>query len=190
MTKINLYACATIAVATLVSAAAVSAADGSQRHAGPVSADNIHRLEAWGTPGPIVAADGLYFAGQPDADGFVQAAAAGVTKVINIRHADEVNWDIAAAVENAGMAYYNVPLVLSSQGIDAASAARISELVQALAGEQVLVHCASGNRVAVWWALHLAAEHGMGADDVVRLAELAGMKPALAPLVESHLRAQ
>ena len=97
-------------------------------------------------------------------------------------------WDISAAVQNAGMEYHHVPLVLSREGIDAASAARISELVQALAGETVLIHCASGNRVAVWWALHLAAEHGMKVDDVIQLAELAGMNTALAPLVEANLR--
>ena len=176
------------AVAGLLMSSAVGAGEAPRQHAGPVSADTIHRLEAWGTPGPIVAADGLYFAGQPDPGGFAQAAAAGVTQVINIRGADEVNWDIAAVVENAGMEYHHAPLVLSRQSIDAASAARISALVQELAGETVLIHCASGNRVAVWWALHLAAEHGMNVDDVVQLAEFAGMQTALAPLVEANLR--
>ena len=176
------------AIAGLLMSSAVGAGEATQQHAGRVSADTIYRLEAWGTPGRIVAADGLYFAGQPDPSGFAQAAAAGVTQVINIRGAEEVNWDISAAVQNAGMEYHHVPLVLSREGIDAASAARISELVQALAGETVLIHCASGNRVAVWWALHLAAEHGMKVDDVIQLAELAGMNTALAPLVEANLR--
>ena len=77
---------------------------GSDRlHAGEVAAADIERTVKWGTPQPVVAVDGFYFSGQPDAPGFQQAAAAGVTQVINLRGPQEVDWDVAGAVQAAGM---------------------------------------------------------------------------------------
>ena len=150
----------------------------------------VQTLPAWGSSAHVVAAGGFYFAGQPDAAGFAQAAAAGVTTVINIRGPEEADWDVGAAVQQAGMAYFNEPLVLSEEHIDSASAARISRLVEDKGDGTVLIHCASGNRVAIWWALHLAAHKGVDGETAVALARQAGMKADLAPLVKQHLQPQ
>lgn len=180
-----------VAASVLVCVSAADTARAGEHisaHQGLVTGDMVQSLPPWGSAEHVVAADGFFFAGQPDAVGFAQAAAAGVTAVINIRGPQEVDWDVAAAVAQAGMAYVNEPLVLSRNGIDQASVVRISALLQELAGEQVLIHCASGNRVALWWALHLIDQHGLDDSAAVALAQQAGMRPALAPLVKQHLQ--
>jgi len=178
----------TVAILSTWAAGFAAAAEPAVSHQGAVTPEAVQTLPPWGSSAHVVAADGFYFAGQPDAAGFAQAAAAGVTTVINLRRPDEVEWDVGAAVRQAGMAYFNEPLLMGRDGIDAASVARISQLVADKPDGQVLIHCASGNRVAVWWALHLAAQHGMASQQAVAMAQQAGMKPALAPLVERHLQ--
>jgi len=51
------------------------------------------------------------------------------------------------------------------------------------------VHCASGNRVAAWWATHLVDEHDMNADASLDLARKAGLtKSSLSKLVQHQLK--
>ena len=168
--------------------AGVLQAESAGLHAGEVAAADIERTVKWGTPQPVVAVDGFHFSGQPDAPGFQQAAAAGVTHVVNLRGPQEVDWDVAAAVQAAGMTYHNLPLTFDNKGLNATSASRISALVDSLAGEKILVHCASGNRVAVWWATHLVSAHQLDASQAVNLAKQAGMKAELEPLLRAALQ--
>jgi uncharacterized protein (TIGR01244 family) len=145
---------------------------------------------AWGKAEHVVAVEQLYLASQPDYQGYAAAAQSGVTAVINVRAADELDWDAAAAVEQAGMQYFNEPLIMSEHSLDAASLQRISKLVKRLQaeGETVMVHCSSGNRVAAWWAVDLAVSQKLDAPQAISVARKAGLtKPELIQLVEAQL---
>ena len=171
--------------------------DTAQTHAGVLQPARVTHLAGWGTAEHVVEADDLYIAGQPDAKGYAAAAQAGVLAVINIRQPDEVDWDVAATVNNAGMQYFNEPLVIDEKdGINVDSALAISQLLAKLQAElgdnqTVLVHCSSGNRAAAWWALHLAQAHGEPAERALVLGRMAGMtKPELIEAASAALQRQ
>ena len=157
-------------------------------HLGPLEASAAPVIAPWRLSTTAVrSADSWLFAGQPDAQGFVGAARAGVTAVLNIRQPQEVDWDVAAAAEAAGIRYANVPLDIGPQGVDQASVAAIEAQLAQWQDQVVLIHCASGNRVALWWALHLAQVHGLDVETSIALAQQAGMRPILIPLLQSQL---
>ena len=171
--------------------------DAVQSHTGVLQPARVTHLTGWGTAEHVVETDALYLAGQPDAEGYALAAQAGVLAVINIRQPGEVDWDMAAAVEKSGMQYFNVPLVIDeTDGINLDSARAISELLvklQTKGGDKhtVLVHCASGNRAAAWWALHLADAHGEPVERALVLGRMAGMtKPELVQATDAALQRQ
>jgi len=151
--------------------------------------DSISALGPWGSARQVISVDEFFFSGQPDAAGFAQAAAQGVSVVINIRGPREVGWDVAGAAQGAGLKYYNEPLLVNASGLDSDSIGRINDLIAQHDGERILVHCASGNRVAAWWATHLVEAHRMNADAAVTLARKAGLtSSSLAVRVREQFR--
>ncbi len=85
--------------------------------------------------------------GQPTEEQLAVMAAAGVRHVVNLRTAGEqVDFDERQAVEALGMTYYSIP-VEGAGGINGANAGTLLGILAASAGEPVLVHCATGNRV-------------------------------------------
>ncbi|WP_369349921.1 sulfur transferase domain-containing protein [Stenotrophomonas sp. JAG2] len=121
----------------------------------------------------------LYTAGQPSAAELQQAAAAGVTTLIDLRQPDEVRgFDETAAAERLGLRYVRIP-VAGAAGLTAANA---QALRTALAQSQgpVLLHCASGNRAGALLAL-LQAREGASVDDALTFGRAAGMTSLEAP---------
>jgi protein tyrosine phosphatase (PTP) superfamily phosphohydrolase (DUF442 family) len=102
------------------------------------------------------------------------AKESGVTTVVNLRSPAEMNFDEAAAAQEAGLNYYQVPVSSRGDSFDSEAFARIKELVQAHPGEPMLLHCASGNRVTGWLAVHLVEDHGMSLDAALPIAQSAG----------------
>lgn len=121
----------------------------------------------------------LYTAGQPSAAELQQAAAAGVTTLIDLRQPDEVRgFDETAAAERLGLRYVRIP-VAGAAGLTEANA---KALRTALAQSQgpVLLHCASGNRAGALLAL-LQAREGASVDDALTFGRAAGMTSLEAP---------
>ena len=117
---------------------------------------------------------GLYTGGQPGVEDWSTLAAAGVRTVINLRTADELQGrDARAEVEAAGLRYVEIP-VAGAGGIDADKAAQLSALLSGADG-QVLVHCASGNRVGGLLAVAMA-QSGMDPEQAIAFGRSAGMK--------------
>lgn len=116
----------------------------------------------------------LYTSGQPAAGDWQALADAGVRTVINLRTAKEMQGrDERAEVEAAGMRYLELPID-GAAAVNADNARTLSQLLGAQRG-QVLLHCASGNRVGGLLAL-VAAQDGMPAEDALALGRRAGMK--------------
>jgi uncharacterized protein (TIGR01244 family) len=116
----------------------------------------------------------LYTSGQPAAGDWQALADAGVRTVINLRTEKEMQGrDERAEVEAAGMRYIALPID-GAAAVNADNARALSQLLDAQRG-QVLLHCASGNRVGGLLAL-AAAQAGMPAEEALALGRRAGMK--------------
>lgn len=140
---------------------------------GTFSPDQVEGPFRWGSVSNVTHLSHLWFAGQPDQAGLEKAKAEGVVVVINLRDPSEHAWDEKSAVEALGMTYYNVPV----RGVpfDKAAFAAIERLLQQHEGEEILVHCASSNRVGGWLATHLVGSHGMSTEDAIAVGRRAGI---------------
>lgn len=121
----------------------------------------------------------LYTAGQPSAAQLQQAAAAGITTLIDLRQPDEDRgFDETAAAERLGLRYVRIP-VAGAAGLTQANA---QALRSALAQSQgpVLLHCASGNRAGALLAL-LQARDGAPVEQALQFGRSAGMTSLEAP---------
>lgn len=159
--------------------AAVAAAAG-----GPVGPDDVRGPLTWGAAHHVTAVSRLYFADQPDRAGFEAAREAGVGVVVNLRAPEELDWDERAAVEELGMAYYDVP-VRGGEPFSAAAFQQVEEIVDRHGSDEILVHCSSSNRAGAWLAWHLVRTHGMSVGDALAVARKAGVTK---PKVEQAVR--
>lgn len=121
----------------------------------------------------------LYTAGQPSVDQLQQAAAAGVTTLIDLRQPDEDRgFDETAAAERLGLRYVRIPVAGAAGLTEANTQALRTALAQS--GGPVLVHCASGNRAGALLAL-LQARDGASVDQALQFGREAGMTSLEAP---------
>lgn len=105
--------------------------------------------------------DNLVFsAAQPSDAQFKQLSQAKVKHVINLRAADEQDWDESTLVNALGMSYHSIPIA-GEKDVNIDNAKQLADLLAKLNGEPVLVHCASSNRVG---ALMAISAHQQGAD--------------------------
>lgn len=137
-------------------------------------------LPVWADPPPFKQPrPQLYTAGQPSAAQLQQAAAAGITTVIDLRQPDEDRgFDETAAAERLGLRYVRIPVA----GAAGLTGANTRALHAALAQSQgpVLVHCASGNRAGALLALLQAADGGP-VEQALQFGRDAGMTSLEAP---------
>jgi uncharacterized protein (TIGR01244 family) len=101
----------------------------------------------------------VWSSGQPTREQFAALAELGVKHVINLRPAEEQDWDEAAYVASLGMHYHLIP-VAGAAGITAANAEQLAGTLRQLGDAPVLLHCSSGNRVGGLIALQVHAENG------------------------------
>lgn len=117
---------------------------------------------------------GLYTAGQPAAGDWEAIAARGVSTVVNLRTAAEMQGrDEAAEVRAAGMRYIEIP-VAGADGITEANARLLRDALADSTGP-VLVHCASANRAGGLLALSEARHGGVAPEHAIALGRKAGM---------------
>ncbi len=127
-----------------------------------------------------------YAAGQPEANAFAAFAEAGVEHVINLRPLTETpDFNEAAFVTQAGMAYYNIPIGGPSDLIRS-NVLLIDRLLRQISDEKVLVHCASSNRVGALMALQAVWVEGASVEEALAIGKSWGLT-RLQPLVERLL---
>ncbi len=150
--------------------------------------DDVKGPLTWGSATRVTQLSRLFFADQPDAIGIDAARAAGVEVVINMRAPSEIDWDEKAAVEKAGIEYYNVEV--SGPTFDRNQFERIESLVASNPNEKILIHCGSSNRAGGWLATHLVTRHGMSEDEALEVGRRAGItKQAIEKRVRDYLAA-
>ena len=124
--------------------------------------------------------------GQPRPEHFAQLKAAGVRSVLNLRTPGEHRAEEEqAAVEKAGMKYFNSPVVYT-----APTAQQVDEflrLTDDAANRPMFIHCTAAIRVGAFWMIRRALRDGMTVDQALEDAKKVGL--ANAPHLEEFARA-
>jgi len=155
-----------------------------------IAPDEVTGPQTWGSVDNVMTLHHLHISGQPAAEALEAAKAAGVSVVVNLRESSEMSWDEAAAVEALGMTYVHIP-VPGREPFSEAVFAQIDRTVHEHESEQVWLHCASGNRVAAWLAVHVKERHDMSVDDALAVGRKAGItKSAIEQKVRAYVTAR
>ncbi|MFP6596609.1 MAG: methyltransferase domain-containing protein [Candidatus Hydrogenedentota bacterium] len=115
-----------------------------------------------------------YFAGQPTEADLTTFAHMGVKTVLNIRSQGEIDglgFDEAAAAEAAGMRYVNIPM-----GREMPSDVDLGRIFDELDKGEVLLHCASSNRVGGVWGMYQLKRGGLDIEGAIAAGKSAGMR--------------
>lgn len=180
MSKATISAVATVAGAVLILLCqSIPTAAGE-----PVTPEDVVGPYVFGSAQNVMRLHHLWFAGQPDAVGFAAARDAGIAVVIDLRAPRERSWDEAPVVTGLGMSYYNVPV--TGDAFEPTVFAEIERIVQENHDDEILIHCASSNRVGGWLAVHLVLYHGMNEEDALAVGRRAGITK---PSIEERVRA-
>ena len=133
-------------------------------------------------PALAALASGLSAAGKLDRSDIEALAGIGVRTIVNNRPDDEDPGQLPAA-EAHGIAYHHIPVTaasLSRADVEAFAA------VLANAAQPIVIHCRSGTRSTLLWAL---TRLGEGADPALLVAEAArhGIDIAALPVIAARL---
>jgi uncharacterized protein (TIGR01244 family) len=130
---------------------------------------------------------GLHTGGQPSQDDLARLKSEGMRTVIDLRGTQEDRgYDEAAEAQRLGLTYIALPIA-GKDDVTPANAKTLGELLRAQDGE-VLLHCASGNRVGALLAMDAAAR-GVSREEALALGRKAGLT-SLEPVVEQRLPAK
>jgi uncharacterized protein (TIGR01244 family) len=120
--------------------------------------------------------EGVLTSAQPTEAGLLEAAARGCLTVVNLRSEGEDGAleNEASLVEALGMRYVWIPVTP-----DTITAEKVAAFGEAVKGGNVLVHCASANRVGALWLLHRVRGEGAALEEAKDEARAIGLKPSL-----------
>lgn len=114
-------------------------------------------------------------AGHFDTAEQIQAVAdQGINVVISLLPSSESKVDEATLVPAAGMVFINVPIANASE-LTRENVQRVADALKKLAGQNVLIHCASGNRVGAVMALKAAWIDELSAKEAIELGKTYGL---------------
>lgn len=114
----------------------------------------------------------LWVGGQPLASQMASLQAQGIGTIINLRTADEMEFDEQASAKRLGINYQNIP-VAGSADITLANSSLLRDALERATGP-VYLHCASSNRVGALLALG-AFQQGTEVAAALAFGEMAGM---------------
>ncbi|ASG64643.1 serine/threonine protein phosphatase [Idiomarina piscisalsi] len=128
-----------------------------------------------GIESPKQVSDNLWVMGTPSDEQLSEFANNGSEVVINLlSHKEMKDSNEAAIVTKNGMAYYHVP-VNGADGVTLANARMVDRILLKNSDKNVLVHCASSNRVGALMALRAGWLDGMSVDDAIAVGKKHGM---------------
>ena len=113
--------------------------------------------------------------GQPSAEALTQLPAAGINTVIDLRPDQETpDLDEKSVAEKAGLKYRALPIA-GAADLTHENVLRFDQLLKETATDNVLIHCASGNRVGAMLALQARWVQGKSAEEALAIGKTAGM---------------
>lgn len=118
----------------------------------------------------------VYASGQPSPQQLAALAAKGVRTIINLRAPNElVEFDEALEAEKLGLRYVSIPIAGPQDVSTETAAGFIRELAQARGEGDVLVHCASANRVGAMLVLDQVMSQNQSVADALAVGRAAGL---------------
>lgn len=113
--------------------------------------------------------------GQPTAEAIAQLKSAGITTVIDLRPDLETpDLDEKAVAEKSGLKYRSLP-ISGAADLTRENVRLFDQLTKETASDNVLIHCASGNRVGAMLALQARWVQGKSAQDSLAIGKAAGL---------------
>lgn len=114
----------------------------------------------------------LFLGGQPSFESLDGLKDLGIKKVINLRAAQEgdFGFEVEYFAENK-IEYHHFP-ILGQNGFDRAAIDKLNSLITQ---DNILIHCASANRVAGWLITYLVEEQGIDFDTATDIAMQSGL---------------
>jgi uncharacterized protein (TIGR01244 family) len=143
----------------------------------PNEAEVVRKIEVGETPNVKTTGEKIFFGGQPAPEDFALFKDKGVKTIINLRSQEEVEglaFNEEEIVKELGMNYVHVPLKGGQLDDD-----HLRDTVKAIAGARasnVLIHCASGNRVGFSWSLFQGTEGDEDVAKAIAMGKDAGMR--------------
>lgn len=125
-------------------------------------------------------ANKVFFSAQPTVDQIrYLKTVEKVDVVFNLRNPEEMVGGLESfgkEVQTMGITYYNLPVRPKNQ-LDPASLKTLEAtfMKHHKAGDKILLHCSSGNRVGAWLATHLYYHHKEPIDVAIANAKKAGL---------------
>jgi uncharacterized protein (TIGR01244 family) len=123
--------------------------------------------------------------GQPRIEHYAKLKADGVKTVLNLRQPTEHRADEErAAVEQAGLKYFNVPVVYQNP-----TDAQVDEFLKITddpANRPMFIHCTAAIRVGAFWAIRRAVRDGVSVDAALEEGRKVGLVNA--PHLEEFAR--
>lgn len=118
----------------------------------------------------------VYLAGQPSVDDFqVAKKQEGLKTVINLRQADEMEFDEAATLKTLGVAYHHLPFrapeTLKDEVFDQAR-----KILSDKKNYPIMMHCASANRVGAVWLAYRVLDEQVPYEQALAEAKKVGLK--------------
>ena len=112
--------------------------------------------------------DNIYLAGQPSEESFDKLKEMGISKILNMRSADEIDFKFEIdACERLGFEYFQFPIVKDGELIPE-QCKKLSEMINT--EEKWFIHCGSANRIAAWLMTYLPVYRNMSFDEGVEIA--------------------
>ena len=109
----------------------------------------------------------------------------GFNTVLDLRTAPEGTVQEKALLQDAGIAYYNIPIGKAAPTRQEVQ--EFAEIVENPAHGPLLIHCASANRVGTLWAMY-RLDRGVPLEIALQEGRTIGMKPAREVNVTSYSR--
>ena len=119
----------------------------------------------------------LYFSGQPTNNDFKELKKQGFTHIVNLRRETEYNErDEQKLIKSLGMNYSHHPFPLDLKVDDRFVDKVTSSVIKHRREGKTLVHCSSGNRVAIWLGAHFKKDHGQSSEEAFDTAVELGLE--------------
>ena len=141
-----------------------------------------------GTTPNVHACGSLYFAGQPTEADVAAIKARGIKRVISLREEDEIDWEEATAIKNAGLDFVAIPFRAPDSLTDKVFD-RARGLLRDVDKTPTLLHCGSANRVGAIWLVHRVLDQGVSYETAVEEAKLIGLRtPAYQERAQAYIK--
>jgi protein tyrosine phosphatase (PTP) superfamily phosphohydrolase (DUF442 family) len=125
----------------------------------------------------------IYFSAQPVTSDFSVLKNNGFKTIINLRDKNEGDYKEStesSEVKRLGMNYYNIPFTMKMDMTDEYIEKVTSNVMKHRKEGKILIHCSSGNRVAIWLGGHFKKDHKFSNEKSLMLAKELGLNNSTA----------